>query len=390
MGVICFFTPAGAQTVFDVGPPHNRHVYVLPFGAGHPPHNRPAVEGPGFRYASSYSLIYLFNAVPGAYSLVFSYPAGDVNLKPMISLFDRWPYDPLAKRYDLPMGPIITTNRKKIEYRWNMGISPASTGSLLYIAVEVPTGAHGSNIFPHDIYITGPPSSPMFTREDGITFLSGPNNLVLANGRESVSYAVDKTEPPFDANALPAIPIPGDLVRNGSFRNGLNHWAPHRDRTAAENVQSISLADRILKIKASQGNTREGVMQDIHEDVTGASSLLLMADVLVKEQTRGGLGPDGRDAPIAIAVAYKVASGKEDTRKLFFWKGFYALPSEDLEKDSGGQMVPGGQWYRTTFDLMQLEPKPATILFVSLEGSGWPAREGWIRDVHLIKSGGKH
>jgi hypothetical protein len=36
---------------------------------------------------------------------------------------------------------------------------------------------------------------------------------------------------------------------------------------------------------------------------------------------------------------------------------------------------------------MQLEPKPATILFVSLEGSGWPSREGWVRDVHLIKSG---
>lgn len=389
LALICLCTPAGAQTVFDVGPSRNRHVHELPFGAGHPPHHRPAVAGAGFRYASSYSLIYLFNAFPGAYTLVFSYQAGDVNLKPVISLFDRWPYDPLANRYDLPMGPVVTTNRKKIEYRWSMGISPASNSTLLYIAVEVPAGVTNSNFFRHDIYVTGPPPSPMFAREEGITSLSGPNNLVLASGRESVSFTVDKAEQTFDASALPYLPIPGDLVRNGSFRNGLTFWTPHRDRTAAEHVQSFSLSDGILKIRASEGNHREGVMQELQADVTDAASVILMADVQVREQTQGGLGPEGRDAPIAVAIGYRDSSGKEDIRKSIFWKGFYALASEDPDTDSEGQMVPKGQWVRTIFDLMQLEPKPATILFISLEGSGWPAREGWIRDVHLIKSGGR-
>jgi hypothetical protein len=131
-------------------------------------------------------------------------------------------------------------------------------------------------------------------------------------------------------------------------------------------------------------------MQILQANVTDAASVILMADVQVREQTQGGLGPEGRDAPIAIAVGYRDASGKEEIRKSIFWKGFYALASEDPNKDSEGQKVLRGQWYRTIFDLMQLEPKPATILFISLEGSGWPDREGWIRDVHLIKSGGKN
>ena len=387
--LICLCAPAGAQTVFDIGPSGDRHVHELPVGAGHPHHQPPSDSGKGFHYANSYSWIYLFNAFPGAYSLDFSYPTGDLNLKPMISIFDRWPHDPDAKRFDLPMGPVVTTDRRKIEYRWSIGISPASTSTLLYIVAEIPAGINRSKSFSHDIYITGPPSSPMFAKEKGITFLEGPTNLLLTSNQAPVSNATDKIEQTFDANALPPLPIPGDLVRNGSFRDGLNHWTPHRDRIAADNVRSFSLSGGILKIRASQGTSREGVMQNVHEDVTGASSLILMADVMVKEQTQGGLGSDGRDAPIAIAVAYKVASGKQDTGKPVFWKGFYALPSEDPDKDSGGQKVPGGEWHRILFDLMQLDPKPATILFVSLEGSGWPAREGWIRDVHLIKSGGK-
>jgi hypothetical protein len=38
---------------------------------------------------------------------------------------------------------------------------------------------------------------------------------------------------------------------------------------------------------------------------------------------------------------------------------------------------------------MQLDPKPKSIKFISLEGSGWPEREGWVREVHLIKGGEK-
>jgi hypothetical protein len=395
LGLACLSSPAWAQTVFDVAPnTYYRHVYELPVGPGRAPHHSAAhhyqaVAGRGFHYANSYSLIYLVNVVPGAYSIALSYPAQDINLKPVVSIFDRWPYDPMARWYDLPMGPMVQPLRKTVEYNWSMGVSPASTSTLLYITVEVPAAAYGTNVFPHEIYLMSPPTSPMYTTARGVTYLSGPTDLVLTSGQAPVSYVVSSTETKFDPNALPPMPIPGDLVKNGSFRNGLNGWTPHRDRSAADNVQSFSLKDGALKIASTQGSAREGVMQKVDADVTGASSLMMRADVKVTEQTSGGLGPEGRDAPIGIAVGYRDAAGREASRNLVFWQGFYAAASDNPDRDMAGQKVPKGDWYRYMFDLMQLDPKPATILYIWLEGSGWPSREGWIRDVHLIKSGGK-
>jgi hypothetical protein len=330
------------------------------------------------------------NTFPGQYSLYFSYPAGDINLMPAVSLFDRWPYDPFARRYELPMGPRVVNNRNHIEYRWNMSISQLSTSYLLYIAVEVPAGVNNSIYFPHDIFVSTPASSPMHTLEKGITYLQGPVNMVLSReGQAELSYAVDKAEQGFDTGILPAMPIKGDLLKNGSFKDGLNYWVPHRDRRKADNVKTFSLSEGILKIRSEKENTREGIMQEINADVKDAASVVLMADVMVKEQTEAGLGSNGSDAPIAIIVGYKDTEGEEDSKTIEFYKGFYSLKPEDEGKKQDGQYVQKDQWYRNIFDLMQLDPRPVSIQYIALEGSGWPAREGWIRDVHLIKSGGE-
>jgi hypothetical protein len=385
-----FSCAAWAQTVFDIGLSRERRVYEFPVGGGYSHGHRPIFADTGFHYANSCSLIYLVNIFPGSYSLNFSYPAGDINLNPVVSLYDRWPYDPMVRRYELPMGPKVTYNRNQIKYRWNINISRFSNSSLLYITVEVPSRVNSQVYFPHDITISTQSLSPMHTLEKGITFLQGPTDLVLTGSvQASYSYAVDRADQSFDTGMLPAMPIKGDLVKNGAFKDGLNYWQPHRNRIVADNVKTFSLSDGILKIKASNESDREGLMQDINLDVTGAASVVLMADVMVKEQTLGGLGPYGRDAPIAIAIGYKDASGEEKSRSLVFYKGFYCLKPENADEKIDGQEVLKDQWYRNIFDLMQLEPKPVFIQYISLEGSGWPVREGWIRDVHLIKSGGK-
>ncbi len=392
--LICLVNPGiytGGQTVFDVGISSNHRVHEFHMGGGYHHRQQPLFAGNGFHYSTSYSSIYLVNTFPGSYSLGFSYPAHDINIDPVVSLFDRWPYDPFARRYELPMGQKALGNRKYIEYRWNISISPSSTSSLLYIAVEVPAGLNGSIYFPHDITISPQASSPMYSLEKGITYLQGPANMILAReGEAEVSYAVEKAEQGFDTATLPLMPIKGDLVKNGSFRDGLSYWTPHRDRIPADDVKTFSLADGILKIRATIENTREGVMQEIGADVKGAASVILMADVMVKEQTQAGLGTKGTDAPVAIAVGYKDSSGG-DNKTLVFYKGFYSLKPEDRDNisEGEGQLVLKDQWYRNIFDLMRLDPKPVYIEYISLEGSGWPAREGWIRDIHLIKSGGK-
>jgi hypothetical protein len=390
--LFCLATPALAQTVFDIGISKDHRVHEFSVGGGYQHRHQPVFAGNGFHYANSCLLVYLVNTFPGSYNLNFSYPAGNINMKPVISLFDRWPYDPIAKRYELPMGPKGIKNRNQIEYSWNMGISRMSTSSLLYIAVELSSGMNCSTYFPHDIYITAPAISPMHTLEKGVTFLQGPADLVLSGGVDvSLSYAVDKAEAGSDASAsnLPVMPIKGDIVKNGSFKDGLSYWVTHRDRLQADDVKTFSLSDGILKIKAADENAREGLMQEINTDVKDAASVVLMADVMVKEQTQAGLGPDSKDAPIAIAVGYKDAAGNDNSETLVFYKGFYSLKPEEKDKTIDGQLVIRDQWYRNIFDLMQLEPKPVFIQYISIEGSGWPAREGWIRDIHLIKSGGK-
>lgn len=389
--VLGIFAPAGAQTVFDIGGPgerFDRYVVELPLGGYHH-HNQMLYPARGFRYSGSYSLVYLVNILPGEYSVVLSYPVGTLNLAPAVSIFDRWPYASQARRFDLPMGPTVRTMPKKIEYRWHVGISPKSTSTLLYISVEVPAGGYGSTAFPHSLSIMTPPSMSANTLDRGVTFLTGPTELVLTSQQGAVSYVVERPDQAFDATALPVLPIPGDLVKNGSFKDGLNSWLPHRDRIASQDVTSFSLHDNALKITGSSGKGREGVMQKIGADVKGMATLILRADIKVTEQTLGGTGLNGSDAPIAIAIGYRDAAGKEVSKDLLFWKGFYALSPEEPNKAKAGQKVPKGSWYRCIFDLMQLDPKPATILFISLEGSGWPAREGWIREVHLIKSGGE-
>lgn len=342
--VLGMYAPADAQTVFDIGGPGERYdrcVVELPLGGYHH-HNQMLYPTRGFRYSGSYSLVYLVNILPGEYSVVMSYPVGTVNLTPAVSIFDRWPYDSQARRFDLPMGPTVRSKPKKIEYRWHVGISPKSTSTLLYISVEVPAGGYGSAAFPHSVSIISPPSMPVNTLDRGVTFLTGPTDLVLASGQEAVSYVVERPEQAFDTSALPVLPIPGDLVKNGSFKDGLNGWLPQRDRIASQDVVSFSLQDKALRITGASGKVREGVMQKINADVTGAASLILRADVKVIEQTLGGTGTDGSDAPVALAVGYRDAAGKEVSKDLLFWKGFYALPLKSPTRQQLDRRSPRG------------------------------------------------
>ncbi|HPR53476.1 MAG TPA: hypothetical protein PLU81_16915, partial [Deltaproteobacteria bacterium] len=177
---------------------------------------------------------------------------------------------------------------------------------------------------------------------------------------------------------------PGDLVHNGWFTQGLNYWKTHRNYEVNQDVTSFSLDKDGLRIFSTVSHEREGLIQQIDADVSDADTLILRADVRVDTQALGGTGPDGRQAPIAIAIGYEADIGEESTEQNIFWQGFYCLEPQEPNLSTNGQKVPQGLWYRYITNLMQMEPKPKRIRFISLEGSGWPQRDGWITDVHLI------
>ena len=342
----------------------------------------------GFHFPSGYSALYLAEVMPGReYTLGFSCPAE--NQKVAVSLFDRWPYAPGAKRVDLPAGPAVRTNYRMMEYLWRVSISPRSTSTLLYIVIEIGPLDRTITSMPYAVFITTPPTRPLSIMGRGITFLQGPRNFVLVSERALVSYVVERPRPILDPSVLPILPIPGDIIKNGWFKDGLNHWHPHRNYEVSQDVDSFSLHQEGLRIWSSSTREKEGILQIIDTDVMDAEVVILRADVRLTKQTLGGTGPDGGEAPVAIAICYEDVEGVDHCNDNAFWMGFYSLEPEEPNRSTNGQKVPEGLWYRYLVDLGQLDPRPKTIKYVSLEGSGWPEREGWVRDVHLIKRGEK-
>lgn len=340
-----------------------------------------------FYYDRSYAVLYSFEVIPGRdYTLGFSCPAWVRTVA--VSLFDKWPYAPDARRRTLPMGPVVRSARKTVRYRWSLGISPVSVDTLLYVVVEVQATAPVKNAFPHTIFLSAQPARPLSTMKQGITYLRGPGEFLLVGNQQPIAYVVQKEEKKSVAeNEAAPLPIPGDLIQNSAFSDGLNHWRPHRDYLENGDVSTFALQAEGLRFSTAEPSAREGVMQPIEKDVSDAKALLLRADVKVDRQALGGTGTDGHTAPLAIAVCYEDRAGKQHCGKDSFWRGFYSLEPAEGQQCANGQKVPPDLWYRYIFDMMQLEPKPKYIHFIALESSGWAQRVAWVKNIHLIKKG---
>ncbi len=336
--------------------------------------------------SGGYAVLYSIELIPGGYyTLGLSCPSYARDMA--VVLFDRWPGSPGARMVTLPMGPLVRTSTTSLEYRWNLGIAPQSTSTLLYVSVEGRPSEPKHLELPHTVFVRSTQTKPSSRVGRGITYLQGPQNLVLTGEREQVAYLVRKPEVEREAEAgttSMVMAIPGDLVHNGWFTQGLNYWKPHRNYEVNQDVSSFSLDKDGLRIFSTVSHEREGLVQLLDADVSNADTLILRADVRVDTQALGGTGPDGRQAPIAIAVGYEADTGEKSTGQNIFWQGFYCLDPQEPNISENGQKVPQGLWYRYIINLMQIEPKPRHIRFIALEGSGWPQRDGWITDVHLI------
>ena len=335
--------------------------------------------------SGGYAVLYSIELIPGGlYTLGLSCPSYASDMA--VVLFDRWPGSPGSRMINLPMGPLVRTNTKSLEYRWNLGISPHSTSTLLYVSVEGRPSKPKHRELPHTVFIRSTPTKPASRVGRGITYLQGPQNLILTGERQQVAYLVRKPEVERMAEAEPSsmvMAIPGDLVQNGWFTQGLNYWKPHRNYEVSQDVKTFSLDKDGLSIFSSTSHEREGIIQQLDVDVSEADTLILRADVRVDTQTLGGTGPQGRQAPIAIAIGYETGTGESAAKERIFWQGFYCLEPKEPNLSKNGQKVPQGLWYRYILNLMQIEPRPERIRFMALEGSGWPVRDGCITDVHL-------
>jgi hypothetical protein len=371
------------------GMPDYRH--VVPLRPGRQPFKgtlayRNSWLGSDSQNDSGYGVLYSFEVIPGNdYTLGFSRPALARNVT--VSLFSKWPYASGARRYTLPMGPALHSGLKISRFRWHLGIARESVDTLLYVAVEAPSQELIRRKFPHSIFLDAHQSRSTTGMQRGITYLQGPADFLLVGSQQPIAYVVQEEEKAAAGIETTPLPIPGDLVQNSFFTNGLNHWQPHREYRENQAVTTFALQTQGVRLGSLEPSAVEGIMQRIEKDVGDARALYLRADIKVVRQTLGGTGTDGRTAPLAIAICYQDRNGEKHCGKDNFWRGFYMLEPAQGQQSANGQKVPENLWYRYIFDMMQLDPKPGYIYSIALEGSGWARREAWVKNIHLIKKG---
>ena len=310
----------------------------------------------GIQVPRGFLTVYTVYVIPGLqYTLQLSAPASPERLT--VYLCDRWPL--LGGRHTrLPAGPVVARpHGHRLVYRWHIGIAPASTSGLLYVLVRAPSHGHHPSFLPR-LLLVAPPLASKNLLGRGITYLQGPSNFLLRGDTGEVSYVV---------HASDAVPNdwqpPGDLIANGDFTQGLEHWrASGGEAGIAAGTDGLALGP----------GTTPGIVQAVDRDVTGATSLLLWADVGI--DTHAGAKPPR----LVVSVCYLDQAGKrhcgDKAFRVLFPQGTKTTP----------HWPAAGQWYRYQTDLTKLRPAVARVESVALDGRSLDGGRARIRGIHLI------
>ncbi|RME52190.1 MAG: hypothetical protein D6790_18895 [Caldilineae bacterium] len=340
------------------------------------------------RFSNGYYAIYAAEAVPGAdYSFALRYK-DELNRTVRVALYDRWPLDPGAKRYDLPMGPVLKRQDKTLHYRWRFSVSPRSPRGNLFILVEAQLkGEATRSPFHHRVRLLSPAPDPKNLMGRGVTYLHGPEDLVLASGGQEHLSEYVLLLPVYEdgrpvAPPLNEVPIPGDLVRNGDFRSGFLHWKSI-DGSDRE-VAGFSIGPNGLRLHSDQPMLRSGISQELYADVRGARSLWLDIDlrILAEADKRTACGVD---TPVFVTICYEdeqeqVHCAENSFR--YFW-----TTVADIRPCANHQLLKPGEWEHFSKDLMRLSPPPKLIRALTIAGGGPPGRDAEVREVHLVREG---
>jgi hypothetical protein len=183
-----------------------------------------------------------------------------------------------------------------------------------------------------------------------------------------------------------------NLVAKATFASAPSKWFEEVWYQPKSSGGEVTYGADGVTFTGVQSNSRSGIMINLEQDVTAYNHLNLHMIVTNSQQTLTGTGWNGREAPVAVAISYLDAKGAE--HKLLgedpaaagqmFWKGFYTLDATGQSVTTNGIKVTSGQKYTYNFDLMTLNPKPATIHFVAVEGAGWKPRAGTVHELSLI------
>jgi len=178
----------------------------------------------------------------------------------------------------------------------------------------------------------------------------------------------------------PPMSIERDLISDGSFRQGLEHWTAYSDQggdagTIDGSVEVFSSGDRSairFYRTGGEGNHCEtGIVQDINQDVSDYLSLELHCDIRLLYQSLSGGGQLSSEYPVSLRVNYQYDAGGE-LRETHWYHGFYYQNMADFTTLNGEQ-IPRNIWFPyDSGNLLQLlDPKPVRITSIQIYASGW-------------------
>ena len=224
----------------------------------------------------------------------------------------------------------------------------------------------------------------------------GPISYTLTISSSSVPTRPPALPPAYPPTYPPAQPpgtpskVKGELIRNGGLQ-GSGSWSVVEWYKPSNGKGEVSFDSDGVRFWSKSGNNRIGVLQNVNQDVSGCSQLILSATVKADQQRLTGTGYNGREAPVAVFAKYTDTSGavhellseNPNEPRNMFWNGFYFLDPVAPSIGAHGTKVAKGNWVHYSVDLMARHPKPKYIHFVGAEGAGWPVRDGKVRNISL-------
>jgi hypothetical protein len=213
-------------------------------------------------------------------------------------------------------------------------------------------------------------SASVTAREQTVEVIRGERTIVPPSGR-----------PASPANAT------RNLIRNGELARGFEGWqqgSRNEEDGIAGRVGLIEQDGRFAVWMRRQGSRKHGetfLQQTINRDVTDETSLRLHMDVRVASQTLSGGGVRGSEYPLRVKVKYRDAYGSEAE----VVRGFY-VRNPDGHPTTNGVQVTANQWLPLNLDLFDekvASPRPAHLLWLEVESSGWDY-EAFVTGIQLL------
>jgi hypothetical protein len=187
----------------------------------------------------------------------------------------------------------------------------------------------------------------------------------------------------------PGAPQPAlrDFVANGSFAGALDSWQTGNRAVEDGNPGDVSLVTQdgrnIVRFQRrdSSNHAETYIHQTLDRDVTDLQRLAFGLQLKIVQQSLSGGGWIGSEYPVTVRLRYRDVGGSETT-----WvQGFFVQNAEG-RPTTNGQLVPKDIWVSFSADLFdpnRVYPRPAQLLWIEIEASGWQY-ESMVTGVQLL------